>query len=272
MTPTALITGASQGIGQATALLLASKGYNLILASRNPATLNQLAQSIQNTGQKALPIPTDTRDPQQVQNLIQKALETFPHIDILINNAGICMTGPIQNTTLEDWQNIINTNLWGYIHTIHTLIPHFIQRQQGTIVNVGSFGGKVPLPYMSAYCTSKYAITGLTETLRLELAPQNIHICAVHPSATNSDFLQRAIFRGKDQTEANQRQQQMHQLLQTPIASKPQDVALAIWEAITHKKAEIVVGSAAPIATAYQHFPSLLQWLMQQTTKTQQKT
>ena len=173
------------------------------------------------------------------------------------------MTAPMAQTTLSDWQQIVNVNLWGYIHTIHALLPHFLERNRGTIVNVGSFGGKMPLPNMSAYCTSKYAVTGLTETLRLELEPKGIQVCGVHPSVTNSDFLERAVFRGEGDYQAEQERQQMGEMLQSPLASQPQDVAEAIWKAVKHPQAEVIVGSGAIATTLYKLAPGLSQWLMQ---------
>lgn len=258
MTFTVLITGASQGIGKATALLFAQKGYNLVLAAREPERLAEVTQTIQNQRGKAVGIPTDVTNCQQVDLLVEKALEHYGQVDILINNAGICMTAPMEETTLENWQQVINVNLWGYIYTIHALLPHFIAQKKGIIVNVGSIGGKIPLPHMTAYCTSKYAVTGLTETLRLELVPKGIQVCCVHPSVTNSDFLERAIFSSES------RKKQMEETLKSAIASQPEDVAKSIWDAIQNPKAEIMVGSGAIFNTIYRLVPGLSQWLMKQ--------
>ncbi len=263
MTPTVLITGASQGIGRATALLFAQKGYNLVLASRQSDRLEAVAREIRAIGRTALAVPTDVTDVEQVNVLVAKALECYDTIDVLVNNAGICMTGSMSQTTLSDWQKIINVNLWGYIYPIHALLPHFLERKSATIVNVGSFGGKMPLPNMSAYCTSKYAVTGLTETLRLELEPKGIQVCGVHPSVTNSDFLERAIFRGEENSQTELARQQMGEMLKSPLASQPQDVAEAIWKIVRHPQAEIIVGSGAIATTIYKLAPSLSQWLMQ---------
>ncbi|MGF1482142.1 MAG: SDR family NAD(P)-dependent oxidoreductase [Cyanophyceae cyanobacterium] len=262
MASTVLITGASQGIGKATAQLFAERGDNVVLAARNPDPLYAVADSIRAGGQGVLAVPTDVSQAEQVTTLVEKALDTYGHIDVLVNNAGICMNGEMAQTTLEDWRRVIDVNLWGYIYTIHALLPQFLQRKAGTIVNVGSFGGKVPLPKMTAYCTSKFAVTGLTETLRIELEPAGIHVCAVHPSVTNSDFLERTIFRGNN---ASQQRQQMSELLTSPIASQPEDVAKAILEVVEHPKGEIVVGSAVVPTAAYRLAPGLTQWLMQRT-------
>ncbi len=263
MTSTAVITGASAGIGRATAFLLADKGYNLVLAGRQNDRLEAVALQIKELGGQALAIPTDVTDVKQVNVLVEKALDTYAQVDVLINNAGICMTAPMTQTSLEDWQKILNVNLWGYIYPIHALLPHFLSRQQGTIVNVGSFGGKMPLPNMTAYCTSKYAVTGLTETLRLELQPKGIHVCGVHPSVTNSDFLERAVFRGEGDTSTEQMRHSMGEMLKSPLASQPQDVAKVIGTVLENPQDEVVVGSGAIATNLYRLAPSLTQWLLQ---------
>ena len=260
MSSTALITGASQGIGKATALLFAQKGYDLIITARTKDKLELVAEEIRSLGVEVLAIASDVSDRNAVEALINLGIERFSQIDVLVNNAGICMTAPMSKTTMEDWEKIINVNLWGYIHTINLLLPHFLERKQGSIINVGSFGGKVPLPNMTAYCTSKYAITGLTETLRLELEPQGIQVSGIHPSVTNSDFMERAVFKDSDP-------EQMKQMLSTPFVSQPEDVAKAIWSAVKHSQAEVVVGSAKVPTLLHRLFPSITQGMLQMATK-----
>ncbi len=264
MTSTAIITGASAGIGQATAFLLAKKGYNLVLAARTSDRLEAVAKQIKELGSQVLAVPIDVTDEQQVDSLVKKAIDTYDQVDILINNAGICMTAPITQTSLDDWQKILNVNLWGYIYPIYTLLPHFLSHHHGIIINVGSFGGKMPLPNMTAYCTSKYAVTGLTETLRLELEPKGIHVCGVHPSVTNSDFLERAVFRGEQEKSSEQIRSSIEEMLKSPLASQPLDVAKAICKMIDHPQAEVVVGTGAIATNFYRFAPSLSQWLLQQ--------
>ena len=261
--PSAIITGGSQGIGKETALLFARKGYDLVLTARQAETLEATAAEVRAVGTKVLAVTCDVSQEVEVNSLISKALENFGSIDVLINNAGVCMTGPIENTSLSDWHRVMDVNVWGYIHTIHALLPHFLERGNGTIVNVGSIGGKFPLPEMTVYCASKYAVTGLTETLRLELKPKGIHVGAVHPSATNSNFMERAQFRGSSEQEAEKRRNSMASFLESPAASKPEDVANAIWDAVKHQKDEVVVGSGSIMSAAYKFFPGLMQFAMQ---------
>jgi short-subunit dehydrogenase len=275
MASTVLITGASQGCGKAAALRFAREGYDVVLTARHEHRLTPVAEAISAMGRSTLAVAADVSQPNQVQSLMEQALDRFDDIDVLVNNAGICLAGAFEYTTPEDWQTIINTNLWGYVNTIQALLPHFLHRGGGTIVNVGSIGGKMPLPYMTAYCTSKYAVTGLTEALRLELAPKHIHVGIVHPGLTRSNFMERAQFRGGDaplekqslrQSEVQQRTR-MEAALNSSWASSPDDVAAAIYEVVEKQRPEVLVGSAWLAAEAYRLAPSLVQWAVGQTLK-----
>ena len=264
MAPTVLITGASQGIGKATALLFANKGYDLVLAARQSDRLEAAGEEIKNLGRQALTVPTDVRDPQQVKTLVDKALERYGAIDVLINNAGIYASGSIENFSLDDWHQLIDLNLWGYIHTINALLPHMIERGTGTIVNLSSIGGKVPVPYLAPYNTTKFAVTGLTEAMHSELKPKGIHVCGIYPNLINSNFMERALFRGKDAEDAGARRKQLEQVLSVPVVEKPEDVAKAIWEGVKHQRAEVMVGSANMSKAAYDLIPGPMQWLFRQ--------
>lgn len=264
MAPTILITGASQGIGKATALLFAQKGYDLVLASRRVEPLTTAAQEVQALGRTVLSVPCDVKDPQQVENLVNKALAQYGNIDVLINNAGIYSSGTVEDFSLEDWHQTIDTNLWGYIHTIHALLPFMIAKGSGTIVNVISIGGKVPIPYLVPYSTSKFALTGLTEAMHSELKPKGIHVCGIYPSVIKSSLMERAIFRGKDEQDIEARRNQLNQVLSTPVVEKPEDVAKAIWEGVKNRRSEVLVGSANVSNAAYGLFPGLMQWVFRQ--------
>lgn len=267
MTSTVLVTGASQGIGKATALLFAQKGYDLVLAARHAERLATVAQEVQALGRAALAVPTDVRDYEQVSTLVHKALEHYDSIDVLVNNAGIYISGPVENFSLDEWHQAIDTNLWGYVHTIQALIPQFLAQGTGTIVNVGSIGGKVPTPYLTPYCASKFAVTGLTQALHSELKPKGIHVCGVYPNLIKSDLMERAIFQGKDEQDTQARRHQLEQILSTPIVEKPDDVARAIWDAVKHRRSEVIVGSANISKAAHDLFPGLMQWVFRQALK-----
>ncbi|NET26710.1 SDR family oxidoreductase [Okeania sp. SIO1I7] len=262
MLPTVLITGASQGCGKATALLFARKGYNIVLAARTLDKLVETANEVRANGSSALAIPTDVTDAKQVEYLVQKAIDFYGKIDVLVNNAGICLTGAMEHTTLEDFQQLMNVNFFGYVNTIKALLPNFLSKKSGTIVNVGSIGGKMPLPQMTAYCASKYAVTGLTDTLRLELQPKGINVISVHPGVINSDFMERAQFRGGDNSEVESSRQQMNSVLTSSFVSQPKDIAEAIWNAVKNNQSEVVVGPAVLATETYRLFPGLVQFMM----------
>jgi NADP-dependent 3-hydroxy acid dehydrogenase YdfG len=265
MEPVVLITGASQGIGRATAMVFAERGYRMVLAARQPDRLEALAQELRNRHHAAIAVPTDVRDPNQVKTLVEKGIDAFGAIDVLVNNAGVYLSGPVEEFTLEDWHTALDTNLWGYIHTIHALLPHFLSRQIGTIVNVCSVGGKVPLPYLLPYTTSKFGVRGLTEALHSELEPKGIRVCGIYPNLIQSQFMERAIFRGKDAADLQARRQQVEQILKVPVVEKPEDVAKAIWKAVQQHDSEVVVGSAKLSVASHKLLPDLIQWIIRKT-------
>lgn len=258
MAKTVLITGASQGIGKATALELARHGYDLVLVARQIERLEAVAAEVRSLGQQALVIPTDVRQATQVKVLVQKAIDYFGQIDLLVNNASIYYMGPQEQAALDDWQQVLQTNLWGYIHTIHYLLPHFLERGGGTIVNVSSIGGLDPIPYQVPYTTSKYAVTGLTKSLRSELAPKGIDVCGIYPSFIRTQLYERALFRGKD---AENRRQLVYRAFHSPFLEKPEVVARTVRQAIEHRHTDVLVGTANFWTTAFYLAPGVMKTL-----------
>lgn len=255
MSDVVLITGASEGIGRASAFAFAKQGYRLALASRQEDSLRQTALELeQQLNADVFIVPTDVTLPEQVTHLVSQVLERYGDLHILLNNAGICMSGPFVETTLDHWQQVLAVNLWGYIHTIQSVLPHFLAKKKGQIINVGSFGGKMPLPEMSAYCASKYAVAGLTESLRLELRPQGIEVIGIHPGVVRSSFLNRAIFVGQ----SHESQARVEGSLDSLLSNSCEEVAEAIVDASIHHKTDVVVGMAYWATQAYHVFPDLL--------------
>ncbi|MEM9155527.1 MAG: SDR family oxidoreductase [Cyanobacteria bacterium J06642_2] len=282
MSKVALITGGSAGIGRATARAFAQLGYRLAIASRSVDPLKEVAIDLEkHLNAEVLAIPTDVTDSEQVQQLIDRTLERYEAVDILVNNAGICISGPFTATTRADWEQVMNVNVWGYINTLRALVPHMLERGKGQIINVGSFGGKMPLPEMAAYCTAKYAVTGLTESLRLELEPKGIAVIGVHPGIVKTNFLDRAIFTGdraaadhpdstdtkaaestspspQTATQTGPQRLQMERALDSFVAQTPEDIATAIVDASLTGKTDVVVGLAQMATSAYQFLPGLI--------------
>ncbi len=271
MASTVLITGASQGIGKATAELFAQHGYNVVLAARQADRLQSVAQQLKDYNVSTLAVPTDTQDFSQVEVLVDTALKQYGSIDVLVNNAGIYISGPVEQFSLTDWQRVINTNLWGYIYTVHALLPHLLAQGKGSIVNVASVGGKVPIPYLTPYTTSKFAVAGFTQALHAELAPKGIHVCGIYPNLIRSNFLERAIFEGQSAEDTEARRRQVEQIVQIPLVEKPEDVAKAIWHGVNHQRSEVLVGSANLATAAHGLFPSAMQWIFRKTFQNQDR-
>jgi len=262
MAETVVITGASQGIGRAIAHQFAKHGYNLVLAAREAERLLAVAEELRSRYSVAvLPVPTDVRDAAAVATLIQAAITRFNAVDVLVNNAGIYISGPVEAFTLDDWHQAVDTNLWGYIHTIHSLLPHLLERGKGTIVNLCSIGGSVPAAYLTPYTTTKFAVDGMTQSMHTELSPKGIHVCGIYPNLIKSNFLERAIFRGVDAADQQERRQQVEKLMDNPLVEKPEDVAAAVWDAVQSRKEKVYVGSAQASAALHAALPQLTRWM-----------
>lgn len=261
----ALITGGSEGIGRAIAARFAQEAdYRIAIAARTPEKLVEAASQLKTqSATPVMPIPTDVRDSEQVRQAVDQVLTEFGQLDVLVNNAGLYSSGPTETFSLEDWHKVIDTNLWGYIHTIHAVLPHFVAQQSGAIVNICSIAGKVPMPYQTIYTTSKYAISGLSQSLSAELAPKGIHVCAIYPNIIQTDFPEKAVLKGSTSEDKMARYQQLEQTLSMLFIEKPEDVANAVWQALQKEDRERVPGSAKLLNGMQSALPGLTQWMLQ---------
>ncbi len=184
-----VITGASSGIGQATAEAFARHGSRLILAARNDAALSRVAHACNRLGAEALPVIADVGDATSVKALAEKAL-AFGRIDFWISNAGVGAVGRFEETPIEAHEQIIRTNLLGHINDAHAVLPIFLRQQRGVFINMISLGGFAAAPFATAYSASKFGLRGFSEALRGELADRpGIHICDVYPAFVDTPGL-----------------------------------------------------------------------------------
>jgi NAD(P)-dependent dehydrogenase (short-subunit alcohol dehydrogenase family) len=182
----ALITGATRGIGLAIARALAAQGCNLILTGRDDSALKRIGRDLASQKIKVLTHPCDLRDPQSIADLFRAIKKTFKRLHILINNAGIAHANlPVEKLPLQVWKDVLDTNLTGTFLVTQAALP--LMKSGATIVNNLSVANRV-FPGMSAYIVSKQAILGLTNTLREELRPRGIRVIALHPGATNTEI------------------------------------------------------------------------------------
>jgi len=184
----ALITGASTGIGKATALAFAEAGIDVALVSRSQDKLESVAKAARDLGVEAQAFPVDLVEVGQVKTKIQAIAHEFGKIDILINNAGIGYTGNLSETPLEDWQQVINLNLTSVFQTMMAILPGMRQQGQGTIINIASIAAKQTFPGWGAYCVSKAGLVSLSQTLAKEERANGIRVTAICPGAVNTDI------------------------------------------------------------------------------------
>ena len=175
-----IVTGASSGIGRATAELFLTKGATVTLVGRREAALNEVLENTTGTHGKAYVITADLSDQHQCESSLGHAVEIMGGLDVLINAAGILKSGRIEDTSLELWDEMMNINLRSVFHLMRLAVPH-LEQTRGTIVNVSSVTGPRSFPGVLAYCVSKAGVDHLTRCAALELAPKGIRVNAVNP-------------------------------------------------------------------------------------------
>jgi short-subunit dehydrogenase len=184
----ALITGASSGIGKATALAFAKAGIDVALVSRSQVKLEAVASYAQETGVKAKAYPLDLAQISQVRQKMSAIVADFGPVDILVNNAGMGYTGTLSETPLSDWLEVMNLNLTSVFQCILGILPMMRDRKRGTIINVASIAGQQPFPNWGAYSVSKAGIIALSKTLAAEERAHGIRVTAICPGAVNTEL------------------------------------------------------------------------------------
>jgi short-subunit dehydrogenase len=234
-----VITGASSGIGLATAQAAANAGAKLVLAARSGQTLDHICADLTAAGAQAVPVVCDVADRAQVDHLAQTAVSEFGRIDTWVNNAGLGIYGRIDRVPLDDARRLFDINFWGLVHGSLAALPH-LRKQGGALINVGSEASDAAAPILGFYVASKHAVKGFTDSLRIELervdrAP--VSVTLIQPTAVDTLFDQHA--RNYMDKDAD---------LPTPMVD-PEKVADAILHAATHPTRETKVGLMAKVNT-----------------------
>ena len=190
---TVVITGATSGIGRETARAFARAGARVVVAGRREERLRERVQEIEGRGGEALAVRTDVADQAQVENLIEQSEERFGRVDTLINNAGVGIAGRFEEQSLDDFRRVMDINFWGAVYGCKAVVPRMkAQPGGGVIINISSIFGRRGIPYETAYCSSKFALRGFSEALRVEVMADNIDVSTVFPGAVESEIWESA--------------------------------------------------------------------------------
>ena len=240
----AIVTGASSGIGRATALALARQGAYVALAARNTEALNTLAVEIKSLGSEALVVPTDVSQPEQVNRLVDAVIQRWGYVDILVSNAGQYIRAPILHMERAELEHSMAVNFYGGVYAVQAVLPHMLARSSGHILLVSSLDGKLALPGDAPYVSAKFALNGFGATLRQEMAGKGISVTLVLPGRVDTPMIRN---------------------LHVPSISakiSPEAVARGIVHAVRRRPAEVILPFQGGLLYYISVFsPGLSDWL-----------
>lgn len=255
-----LITGGSRGLGLVMARKFADEGARLAICARDLNEVERAREELESLGAEVFSAVCDVSDQNDVQNLIADVQMRYGGIDVLINNAGVIQVGPLEEQTREDFEQAMNIHFWGPFNTIEAVLPEMRRRGAGRIVNISSIGGKVAVPHLLPYCASKFALAGLSQGLRNELAKDGIRVTTVCPGLMRTGSHVNAEFKGQ-----NEKEYALFSLSNaTPFSSiSAERAAGQIVEACRRGDAELVISFQAKMLTMINSlFPELTSDLM----------
>ena len=183
-----VITGASSGMGEAAARHLVAQGASVVLGARRIERLQSLADELNNQGGKALAVETDVTDPNQVQRLVDEAVQRYGRVDVIINNAGLMPHSPLERRKIDDWNRMIDVNIKGVLYGIAAVIPYMKEQKSGHIINVSSVAGHKIRAGGVVYAATKHAVRVISEGLRQEVKPYSIRTTVISPGAVDTEL------------------------------------------------------------------------------------
>jgi short-subunit dehydrogenase len=197
----AVVTGASRGLGLLLARQLADQGCRLVICARDQDELTRARADLERCGTEVLAVRCDISDRAQAEDLIERAIEHFGSVDVLVNNAGIIQVGPLEMMTVADFETAMGVMFWGTVYATLAALPHMRSRRSGRIVNITSIGGKVSVPHLVPYSCAKFAAVAFSEGLRAELTPEGIGVTTAVPGLMRTGSHLHALFTGQAERE-----------------------------------------------------------------------
>jgi NAD(P)-dependent dehydrogenase (short-subunit alcohol dehydrogenase family) len=198
---TVLVTGGSRGLGFILARLFLEEGARVAITAREHHTLERARSELAHLGGEVLTVTCDVRDQVQVEAMVEHVHERFGAVDVLVNNAGVIQAGPLESMTLEDFREAMDTHYWASLYTTLAVLQEMKRRGEGRIVNISSIGGRVAIPHLLPYSASKFALVGLSDGLRAELAQDGISVTTVCPGLMRTGSPPNAFFKGDHEAE-----------------------------------------------------------------------
>ena len=227
-----IITGASSGIGKACAYVFSEQGAKVVIAARNEEKLKEIENELKTKNREALAVKTDVSDENDCKNLVEETVKTFSRIDVLVNNAGLSMRGLFEDVQLEVLKTVMNINYWGAVYCTKHALPYLLEAK-GSVVGISSIGGFQGLPGRTGYSSSKFAMHGFLETLRVETLKKGLHVMIAAPGFTSSNVRKSALGPdGNAQGESPRNESKM---------MSPEKVAAVIAKGIKKRKRLIIM-------------------------------
>ncbi len=183
-----VITGASSGLGAATARYLSAAGAKVVLGARRDDRLQELVKELTGKGKEAIAVKTDVTDREQVKKLVDTAIEKYGRIDVMLNNAGLMQQSPLEAFKVDEWDNMIDVNVKGVLYGIAAAMPHMQKQKSGHIINVSSVAGHKVTPAGAVYCATKHAVRAISEGLRSEVKAYNMRTTVISPGAVDTEL------------------------------------------------------------------------------------
>lgn len=246
-----LITGGSRGLGLVLARHLADRGARLAIAARSADDLELSRQELEARGAEVVAMTADVTSNEEVKALVRDVIHHYGRLDVLINNAGIIQVGPQQLMGIEEYQVAMQTNFWPQLYAIHAVVPHFLDRGRGRIVNITSIGGRIAVPHLLPYTTSKFATVGLSEGMHAELKKYNILVTTVVPNLMRTGSPLNADFKGDYEKEYAW----FKHASSNPLLSKDADKAAEIIiKALEYGESEVTFSLTGKVASMVKGF------------------